>query len=58
MRTIDPVYTFLQGFFVNILFFVIGHFIQAGGQVVRTPLQALAPCILVFCVLGPTPPTA
>ncbi len=49
-----PVYTFFAGFLlVNILFFIIGHlFIQAGGQVVRTPLQILAPCILVFCVLG------
>ncbi len=49
-----PVFTFFAGFLlVNILFFIIGHlFIQAGGQVVRTPLQILAPCILVFCVLG------
>jgi putative tricarboxylic transport membrane protein len=49
-----PVFTFFAGFLlVNILFFIIGHlFIQLGGQVVRTPLQILAPCILVFCVLG------
>ncbi|OGP65141.1 MAG: hypothetical protein A2170_05645 [Deltaproteobacteria bacterium RBG_13_53_10] len=49
-----PVYTFFAGFLlVNILFFIIGHFfIQMGGQVVRTPLYILAPCILVLAVLG------
>lgn len=50
----DPVFTFFAGFLlVNILFFIIGHFfVQVGGQVVRTPLQVLAPAILVFCVIG------
>lgn len=49
-----PIYTFFVGFLlVNILFVIIGHlFIQIGDKVVRTPLQVLAPAILVICTVG------
>lgn len=48
------VYTFFAGFFlVNILFFLLGHLVvQVGHYIVRTPLQVLAPTILVICVVG------
>lgn len=50
----ELVYTFFAGFLVvNFLIFFIGHgFIHVGKYVLKTPVQLLAPAIILVCVIG------
>lgn len=50
----DVLYTFFAGFIlVNLFILLVGHvFVQVGHAIVRTPIEALAPVLVVVAVIG------